>query len=216
MPLKDRAGLNQAQPGLPSAPGLRKPGPKNPVQRRQAWSFGAPAQHEQLVSQGQDLQEQVPARFQPGNGQVKHERQPTNHAAEDSGKCLRSPVFSTRMRFLPTTGGGDPPFLAHKRRQPCPVRGSGSHAAYSMAARDQRLLDHRRRHLRDSARHGGQPEVFPVAHPLNAGLPTGANPRSIKVLVSVSPARHAQRPLADRNQTMDDKIRSVEAKLAGR
>jgi hypothetical protein len=57
-----------------------------------------------LVSQGYDLQEQVPAGFQPGNGQVKHECQPTNHAAEDSGKYLRSPVFSARVRFLPTTG----------------------------------------------------------------------------------------------------------------
>jgi hypothetical protein len=72
MPLKDRAGLNQAQPTLPSAPGLRKPSPNDPVQRRQAWSLGAPAQHEQLVSQGQDLQNQVSAGFQPGNGQVKH------------------------------------------------------------------------------------------------------------------------------------------------
>jgi hypothetical protein len=86
MPLKDRARLNQAQPTLPSAPSLRKPSPNEPVQRRQACSLGAPAQHEQLVSQGQNLQEQVPAGFQPGNGQVKHQCQPTNHAAEDSGK----------------------------------------------------------------------------------------------------------------------------------
>ena len=56
MPLEDCAGLNQAQPTLLSAPGLRKPGPQDPVQRRQAWALGAPAQHEQLVSQGQDLQ----------------------------------------------------------------------------------------------------------------------------------------------------------------
>jgi hypothetical protein len=74
MPLKDRAGLNQEQPGLPSSPGPGKPSPKNTVQRRQARSSGAPALHEQLVSQGQDFQEQVPTRFQPGNGQVKHER----------------------------------------------------------------------------------------------------------------------------------------------
>ena len=103
MPLKDGAGLNQAQPTFPSAPGLRKPSPKDPVQRRQAWSFGTTAQHEQLVSQGQNLQEQVPAGFQPGNGQVKHECQPTSHSAEDSEKYLRSPVFSASMRFLPTT-----------------------------------------------------------------------------------------------------------------
>jgi hypothetical protein len=53
--------------------------------------------------QGQHLQEQDPAGFQSGNGQVKPECQPTNHAAEDSGKYRRSPVFSPQMRFLPTT-----------------------------------------------------------------------------------------------------------------
>src|ERR1035437_3445587 len=103
MPLDDRAGLNQAQPALPSAPGLRKAAPNDPVQRCQAWSLEAPAQHEQLVSQGQHLQEQAPAGFQSGNGQVKREGQPTNHDAEDPGKYLRSPVFSAWMRFLPTT-----------------------------------------------------------------------------------------------------------------
>src|ERR1017187_5204765 len=101
MSRKDGAGLNQAPPTFPSAPGLRKPSPKDPVQRRQAWSFGTTAQHEQLVSQGQNLQEQVPAGFQPGNGQVKRECQPTNHVAEDLWKHRRSPVFSARMRFLP-------------------------------------------------------------------------------------------------------------------
>src|ERR1035441_7238134 len=98
MPLDDRAGLNQAQPALPSAPDLRKTAPNNPVQRRQAWSLGIPAQHEHLVSQGQDLQEQVPAGLQSGNSQVKRECQPTNHAAEDSGKYQRSPVVSAWMR----------------------------------------------------------------------------------------------------------------------
>src|ERR1019366_7245836 len=87
-----------------STPGLRKPSPKDPVQRRQAWSFGTTAQHEQLVSQGQNLQEQVPAGVQPGNRQVKRECQPTNHVAEDLWKHRRSPVFSARMRFLPVTG----------------------------------------------------------------------------------------------------------------
>ena len=96
MPLKDRAGLNQAQPTLPSAPGLRKPSPKDPVQRCQAWSLGVPAQYEQLVLQGQHLQEQAPAGFEPGKSQVKHQSRPTNHAAEDSGKYRRSPAFSVR------------------------------------------------------------------------------------------------------------------------
>jgi hypothetical protein len=76
---------------------------KDPVQRRQAWSFGTTAQHEQLVSQGQNLQEQVPAGFQPGNRQVKRECQPTNHVAEDLWKHRRNPVFSAWMRFLPVT-----------------------------------------------------------------------------------------------------------------
>jgi len=44
------------------------------------------------------------AGFQSGNGQVKHECQPTNHSVEDSGKYLRSPVFSAWMRYLPATG----------------------------------------------------------------------------------------------------------------
>jgi hypothetical protein len=119
MPLKDGAGLNQAQPTFPSAPGLRKPSPKDPVQRRQAWSFGTTAQHEQLVSQGQNLQEQVPAGFQPGNGQVKRECQPTNHVSEDLWKHRRSPVFSARMRFLPVTGPPSP--HAASRARPKPV-----------------------------------------------------------------------------------------------
>jgi hypothetical protein len=56
-----------------------------------------------LVLQGQHLEEQALAGFQSGNGQVKHKVQPTNHAAEDSGKYRRSPVFSPQMRFLPVT-----------------------------------------------------------------------------------------------------------------
>jgi hypothetical protein len=56
-----------------------------------------------LVLQGQHLEEQAPAGFQSGNGQVKREVQPTNHAAEDSGKYRRSPVFSPQMRFLLVT-----------------------------------------------------------------------------------------------------------------
>ena len=107
MPLKDGAGLNQAQSTFPSTPVLRKPSLKDPVQRRQAWSFGTTAQHEQLVSQGQNLQEQVPAGFQPGNRQVKRECQPTNHVAEDLWKHRRSPVFSAWMRFLPVTPAGN-------------------------------------------------------------------------------------------------------------
>ena len=55
MPSDDRAGLNQAQPGFPSAPGMREPSPKGPVQRRQAWSLGVPAQDEQLVPESQVL-----------------------------------------------------------------------------------------------------------------------------------------------------------------
>jgi hypothetical protein len=46
-----------------------------------------------LVLQGQQLEEQAPAGFQSGNCQVKRECQPTNHAAEDSGKYRSSPVF---------------------------------------------------------------------------------------------------------------------------
>jgi hypothetical protein len=34
---------------------------------------------------------------------TEHDSQPNNHAAEDSGKRLASPVFSGWMRFLPTT-----------------------------------------------------------------------------------------------------------------
>ena len=34
MPLDDRAGLNQAEPGFPFVPGMREPSPKGPVQWR--------------------------------------------------------------------------------------------------------------------------------------------------------------------------------------
>jgi hypothetical protein len=75
--------------------------------------------------QGQQLQEQAPAGFQPGNGQVKREGQPTNHATEDSGKYRRSPVFSPRMRFLPVTG----------------VTGELTHARYLIHDRDTKFTE---------------------------------------------------------------------------
>jgi hypothetical protein len=34
MPLDDRARLNQAQPGFPSVPGMREPGPEGTIQWR--------------------------------------------------------------------------------------------------------------------------------------------------------------------------------------
>jgi hypothetical protein len=43
--------------------------------------------------------------FQSGQGLTYQGNQPTDHATEDSGKCLGSPPFSDRMEFLPTTGG---------------------------------------------------------------------------------------------------------------
>jgi len=63
------------------------------------------AKDKQLVAQSQVLKEQVPAGFQSRYGEVKPASQPTNHALEDSRKRLKTPVLSTRMRFLPTTGG---------------------------------------------------------------------------------------------------------------
>jgi hypothetical protein len=56
-----------------------------------------------LVAQRQDLQQRVAAGFQSGRGQMYHGNQPTDYAAEDSGKWLGSPPFSDGMEFLPTT-----------------------------------------------------------------------------------------------------------------
>jgi hypothetical protein len=70
------------------------------------WSVGTAAQDEQLVLRGEVLKEQVPAGFQPGYSKSEQDSQPTNHAAEDSGKPLRSLVFSDTMRFLQRQGFG--------------------------------------------------------------------------------------------------------------
>ena len=43
-------------------------------------------------------------RSQSCYGEVKSESWPTSRATEDPGKSLRDPVFSERMRFVPTTG----------------------------------------------------------------------------------------------------------------
>jgi hypothetical protein len=50
----------------------------------------------------QVLKEQVSAGFQPGYRKLEQDSQPTNHAALDARKSLRSPMFLDRMRFLPT------------------------------------------------------------------------------------------------------------------
>jgi hypothetical protein len=40
--------------------------------------------HEELVTEGQVFQQQVPTGIRSRQGQAKEENQPTNHAAEDA------------------------------------------------------------------------------------------------------------------------------------
>ena len=105
MPLDDGAGLNQAKPSLPSLPGLRKPGPKGTVQRRQAWAIGAAIEDQKLVVQSEILEEQVSAGLKPGKNKTKPKGQPTDHALEDSRERPGNPAFSACTEFLPTTRG---------------------------------------------------------------------------------------------------------------
>ena len=57
------------------------------------------AQVPQLVAQRQYLQRRVAVEFQSGKGLTYQGNQPTDHATEDSGKCLGSPPFSDAMEF---------------------------------------------------------------------------------------------------------------------
>jgi hypothetical protein len=101
MPADDRIGLNHPKVRLLGAPPLGKPGPKGPVQRAQAWSFGGAVEHQELVTEGQVFQQQVPTAFESRHGEAKEQNQPANHAAEYARKPLRIRVFSGRMGLLP-------------------------------------------------------------------------------------------------------------------
>lgn len=79
MPSNDAAGLDQAKPGFPSVPSLRKPGPKGTVQRRQASAMGAAVEDQKLVSQSEILEEQVSPGLQSGKTKTEPEGQPTDH-----------------------------------------------------------------------------------------------------------------------------------------
>jgi hypothetical protein len=57
------------------------------------------------MAQSQVLQEKVAAGFQSGPDQTQQKNEPTNHAAEDSEKCLEGPAFSGGMGFLLRTQG---------------------------------------------------------------------------------------------------------------
>jgi hypothetical protein len=87
--------------GLPE---LGKPRLQSAVDWSQPQPVGTAAQDQKLVAQSQVLQQQLPTGFQSGHPQTDQDDQPTDHAAEDSGKCLGSPAFSDGMEFLPTTG----------------------------------------------------------------------------------------------------------------
>ena len=66
MPVDDRAGFDQVQPGFPLIPGMREPSPQGTVHWRETGPVGTPAQDQQLVAQSQVFEEQVPVGFQSG------------------------------------------------------------------------------------------------------------------------------------------------------
>jgi hypothetical protein len=88
--VKDGVRLEDPKRSFLSFPGVGEPDPKRPVQWPQPRSVGTATQEEQWVAKSQVLKDQVPAGFQSRYREVKSESQPTNHEAEDSGKCLRS------------------------------------------------------------------------------------------------------------------------------
>jgi len=104
MPSDHRIGLNPPKGRPPRTPGLGEPGPKSSVQRCQFCSFGATAQDEQLVPQGQIPQEQVPTRFHRRGGEGEEQDQPNNLAIQISAYPPKRGALSARMALLPTTG----------------------------------------------------------------------------------------------------------------
>ena len=56
-----------------------------------------------MAVQNQVLQQQIAAGLQSSYSETEQDNQPSDHAAEDSGKCLGTPAFSERMEFLPMT-----------------------------------------------------------------------------------------------------------------
>jgi hypothetical protein len=54
-------------------------------------------EHQELVTEGQVFQEQVPAAIQGRHGEAKKQNQPAEHAAEDAQNPLRIRAFPFRM-----------------------------------------------------------------------------------------------------------------------
>jgi len=101
--MADRVGSYDRQAGFPRPPPSREPHPMGAIWTREAGRLGGALKHQELVTEGQVLEEQVATTLQRRHGQTKEQHEPSNHAPEDASGSLGIPVFSgwTKRPSLP-------------------------------------------------------------------------------------------------------------------
>ena len=102
VPLDDSARLNQKEPDLPICPRLREPRPEGAVRRGQAQGFVATVEDQELVSQSEVFEDQIPARVEAGESNMEQHREPREHGFKSSQKCEENRAFSRCTEFSPT------------------------------------------------------------------------------------------------------------------
>ena len=93
MPADDRVGLYDPQAGLPGPPPSREPDPKGTIWTREAGRLGGAVKHQELVTEGQVLEDQVATPPQRRHGQTKEQHEPGSHAVEDARRLARIPLL---------------------------------------------------------------------------------------------------------------------------
>ncbi len=101
MPADDRVRSNDPQAGLPSPPPSREPDPKGTIWTREAGRLGGAVQHQESVTEGQVLEDQVARTLQRRHGQTKEQHEPGNHAVEDARWLTRIPLLLGVPRTFP-------------------------------------------------------------------------------------------------------------------
>lgn len=93
MPADDRVGTYDLQAGLPGPPPSREPDPKGAIWTRQARWPGGAVEHQEFVTEGQVLEDQVATTPQRRHGQTKEQHEPGKQAAEDARRFARIPLL---------------------------------------------------------------------------------------------------------------------------
>ena len=86
VPVDHRVRLDQSNRLAPPTPNPREPNPENAIDRVESSSLGLSAQDQELVTQGNILQEQITPRFDSCSGETNHETKPPEHAPQSSRK----------------------------------------------------------------------------------------------------------------------------------